>query len=271
MFIAHTNDILSDSYNLLDFSRDRVLVSSDGYYLLSNICPHQGSYISNSSGKGSRICPYHGWSFDIQGNPLGSGTTKRYCKNNEKLEKTDLSVWKNLIFTEKINPEPLEFLDFQDYQLVEKRIDSVDADSKVIMDVFLDVDHIPIVHSGVYDQIGIKNVDNVDWHFFDYGSLQLVDDSQGKKTAAWLAVYPNTMIEWQNGSLFITVALENKSVIVYKYRDKNSTDDLWKLNESIWETAWEQDKEQSSLIKKLADKNLEESKIHFRNWLSKNS
>jgi hypothetical protein len=138
------------------------------------------------------------------------------------------------------------------------------------MDLFLDVDHIELVHAGVYDKINMPDIRKVDWHYYNWGSLQLVPNDAGYG-AAWLAVYPNTMIEWQKGAVFITVANDlgngSSDVIVYKYRDKNSSNTEWDLNSDIWETAWFQDKQQAELIAEFNNDYLEESKQHFRMFL----
>jgi hypothetical protein len=155
------------------------------------------------------------------------------------------------------------------------------------MDVFLDVDHIPVVHRGVYDQIGLHNVAEVEWQYHEWGSVQYVsrnvgyaddfestlldEDRQNKYGAVWLAVYPGTMIEWQPGAVFITVAGETKNnqtpVQVYKYRDTRYNDLNWTLNSQIWELAWSQDKAQVGLITEVSLDNLEEHKLHFRRTL----
>ena len=120
----------------------------------------------------------------------------------------------------------------------------------------------------------MPDIRKVDWHYYNWGSLQLVPNGTGYG-AAWLAVYPNTMVEWQNGAVFITVAndLGNSSsdVIVYKYRDNNSSNSEWDLNSSIWETAWFQDKQQAELIAEFNNDYLEESKQHFRMFLHSSS
>jgi hypothetical protein len=153
-------------------------------------------------------------------------------------------------------------------RLIEQRIDKVKAPLTAIMDVFLDVDHIQTVHKGVYDQIGLSNIDTVEWHYYLWGSLQLVPSRQ-KIGAAWLSIYPGTMIEWQPGALFVTVAIpaaQNETdVHIFKYSDDDAN---WNLNENIWELAWAQDKEQAELITDFAMDNLEDSKKHFRQWLS---
>ena len=78
------------------------------------------------------------------------------------------------------------------------------------------------------------------------------------------------MIEWQKGSLFITVTKPNGSksdVFVFKYLDNRYSKD-WKLN--VWETAWSQDKAQAELIQDFPIHNLEPQKTHFRNYLNSN-
>jgi phenylpropionate dioxygenase-like ring-hydroxylating dioxygenase large terminal subunit len=266
MFLAHTNDLSKDHYKPLEqFNREKVLIYSDKHKIVSNICPHQQSLISLEQGQGIRVCPYHNWSFDIDGFPITSGRTAHYCKNQTPLETLPVFEWNHLLFDRKVSFDIS--VDFKNLILMEERIDHVDADFKTIVDIFLDVDHIQSVHAGVYDLIGIKNTD-VTWQYYDSGSVQTVE--QG---AFWITVYPNTMIEWQQGSLFITVALPNgnkkSKVSVFKYADKNYLD-KWKLNEMVWETAWRQDRSQSEIISSFPENNLEFQKTHFRNFLKTN-
>jgi hypothetical protein len=54
-------------------------------------------------------------------------------------------------------------------------------------------------------------------------------------------------------------------VHVFKY---SNDDDLWQLNEEVWELAWSQDKKQAERIVDYSSNNLEESKKHFRNWMN---
>jgi hypothetical protein len=78
------------------------------------------------------------------------------------------------------------------------------------------------------------------------------------------------MIEWQCGSMFITVANpvdDNiSSVSVFKYKGRESN---WTQNESIWETAWAQDKAQAEILTEFTNYNLEPQKEHYREFLRK--
>ena len=282
MFIRHANDLKNNEYVPIGDSRKIIACSNDNYQLVSNVCPHQKSLISTSKGRGSRVCPYHGWSFNILGEPLGNGRTS--CKNEQPLDSKKLYEWNNLLFTDPI--DCVKFADFSMLELVEHRTDIVASNAITIMDIFLDVDHIPIVHRGVYDQIGLTNVTEVEWKYYEWGSLQLVprntdyreefeatllaEDRNNPYGAAWLAVYPGTMIEWQPGAVFITVTEttvdRHTPVQVYKYRDTRYNDQNWTLNNQIWELAWSQDRHQASLITEVNSDNLEEQKQHFRQW-----
>jgi len=272
MFIAHKNDIIFGNFEpLLQFENKKIWVNQDPPFLVSNICPHQSSLISLKEGSGNnRTCPYHAWSFTIDGIPISSGNIK-YCRNDKILKKDPLFNVEGLILTKNFNfKNLLKGLNIENLELIEKRVDKVLAAPEKIIDLFLDVDHIPIIHKGVYDQLGIQNIpENLNWDFYDWGSIQIVRD-KGHILFLWITIYPNTMIEYQKGSMFVTVTMEKfygSDVIVYKYRD-NNLKELWKLNELVWETAWSQDKSQAEIITELPNKNLEISKVHFRNWLN---
>jgi phenylpropionate dioxygenase-like ring-hydroxylating dioxygenase large terminal subunit len=268
MFLAHSNEVQDNCYKpLAQYNKKDVLVNDAGVFSVkSNVCPHQLSLLSTEPGTGARVCPYHNWAFDISGNPLSSGRTSHYCQNTRPLSTVDAFQFKNMLFDRVVDCKELHWLDLSKMQLKEQRIDIVKADPKIIMDVFLDVDHIQAVHLGVYDLIDLPSIEAVQWHYYDWGSLQLVAKGE-EYGAAWLAVYPGTMIEWQPGALFVTVAqpcVDGAKVHVFKYSD-SETD--WTLNEKVWETAWAQDKSQAELIAGFTQHNLEESKKHFRSWL----
>jgi hypothetical protein len=164
--------------------------------------------------------------------------------------------------------------------LQEHREDIVNALPEIIMDVFLDIAHIPVAHKGVYDAIGITNVSDLQWSLFSNGSIQFVpsqdnrhiieDDQQYNLGAAWMAIYPGTMIEWQPGALFVTIAqphTQGSCVQVYKYQDTRYSDNSWSVNQQVWELAWTQDKQLSELIVSVPHENLDDLKQHHRVWM----
>lgn len=271
IFLAHQNDIVEGEYiTLPQLKCKKVLAKKEKIFLVSNICPHQKSLISRKDGKGIRVCPYHAWSFDINGDPVSSGRTSAYCQNTFSLEKNDVYDFNGLLFDDLLDIEDFPEIDTFNLAQTENRIDIVNSNYKNIMNVFLDVDHIPIVHRGVYDEIGITDVNTLIWKFFKNGSLQIVKNVDGTIVAVWLAIYPYTMIEWQYSSMFVTVCNpiddQNTEVSVFKYKNTNSNDKIYLQNEKIWEIAWAQDKDLSEIIQETEIINLEESKLHFLNW-----
>lgn len=271
MFLAHKNDLVSGMISPLpQFSNHKFLMNdAEELKIGNNICPHQASLITTET-QHRLQCQYHGWEWDFNGKPISQGFSK-LC-NTKKLTLKSAFQTNGLIFDKEIDLSSYPSL--YNFTLVEKRIDTVKTISSNIMDVFLDVDHIPLVHEHVYDAIGIDGSANVDWEYFNWGSSQTVTNATGETIAVWIAVYPYTMIEWQQGALFITVSVPDEketNAVVFKYKENSSDSDFWQMNEKIWETAWAQDKHQAESIVKFAEyKNLEQSKKHFRIWLKDN-
>ena len=288
MFLGHVNDLQDNEWRVYPQLNEWALSKSDGkYFLISNICPHQGSFFKDTQGKNIRRCPYHGWSFRHTGEPIGSGTTEHICKNTENLKTKEVYIWNGFIFSEP-HDLPESFINTDNLKLVEHRVDTVMSNFKNIVHLFLDVDHIPVVHPKVYNQLVSEEII---WSIHDSSSLQLVpannefssnytesflpQDKNLPYGAAWFTVYPYTMMEWQPGAWFITTAIPTSQgttdVSVYKYRDMNYSDANWKLNEEIWETAWSQDCTQSEMIVLNAEqKHLEQPKVHYNEWLKRN-
>ena len=278
MFLGHKNELISGEWKVLpQFNDTKVLLNSNGQYMLQdNICPHQGSRIRQGKGTGLPVCPYHGWSWDGDGNAKGSGTVghssgTRQCENTSTLTTAKANEWCGFLFD---GPVPVELDISANYQLIEYRQDRINASFVPVMDLFLDIDHIPVVHPKVYDQIDIPNVKDVRWETWDGGSAQIVTSNK----ALWLALYPGTMFEWQPGAVFVMVnePTDNNTTIshVFKYRDIDSSDSLWNTNEDVWETAWQQDRAQAEMLEPgwrlVAEHNLDVEKRAFRSWMRRN-
>lgn len=282
MFLAHRNDIKPGSWQVLNQTKGtKTLLNNDGTYCLqSNICTHQGSKIRTGAGSGlATVCPYHGYSWNKDGSPRASGLVGHAngsvaCENKKHLETSPVYEWSGFLFSEPVKTD----LDLSgNYQLEEYRKDTVASSHIAIMDLFLDVDHIPTVHRGLYDAIDITEVKNIQWKNWPGGSVQIVPSSQTEQGAVWMAQYPGTMFEWQPGAVFITVnqplSDDTTQVHVFKYRDLDYPESTWKLNEGIWETAWQQDRNQSEMLEPgwrcVNINNLDPEKQYFRQYVAK--
>jgi nitrite reductase/ring-hydroxylating ferredoxin subunit len=293
MFYGHVNELKEGHWKQVEWNKGQIVYKKDDLIALrSNVCPHQGSLIrTEQRGKGlASVCPYHGWSWDAEGNPKGQGTvghTERSskCINDKPLSEHNIYTWNGFMFGVGILNSHLNISG--EYKLEEYRVDIIKANSVPIMDLFLDIDHIPVVHPGVYDKIDIPKVDTVKWIQNFGSSTQIVSDENGNLGALWMALYPNVMFEWQPGAVFVMVNKDTNDEGVteshiYKYRDysdvwetawKPYDDKLWKLNSDVWETAWEQDKLQAEALephwRDVPDSNLDDEKLRYRQWLKR--
>jgi phenylpropionate dioxygenase-like ring-hydroxylating dioxygenase large terminal subunit len=285
MFLSHKSELQNIPAKPLDqFNKKKLLLNDNGFKIINNICPHQGSLILTSPSN-QISCGYHGWGWDYSGNPISSGNTP-VCNNFKLAVKSAFEI-NNLVFSENIDLSIVQNIDLSHMTLVESRIDHVKTKYENIIDIFLDVDHIPVVHQSVYDSVGIGT--DVHWHYYDWGSIQLVNKSVeyskefeetlkgmpvNQIAAFWITVYPYTTIEWQPGALFVNVCVPDNSktdVCVFKYRDTRYNTANWQINSNIWETAWSQDQKQAEAIIKrsMFQPHLESSKTHFREWENK--
>ena len=292
MFIGHKNELTGLSWKVLpQYGNAQTLCKNDStFFMQSNICTHQGSLIRTGSGKGNPVCPYHAMSWDFIGKPKGNGTVGhhggQYCTNDTALENKPVYNWEGFLFA-----SPVKFTESGaegNYKLEEYRVDTIKADMLPIMDLFLDVDHIPIVHPELYSQINVPSVSDVRWDFDSQSSIQYVpfnnsDNQWGDLLtkepqwgAVWLAVYPNVMFEWQPGAVFV-MQIEQVSdglskCHVWKYKDLNYSEEVWHTSERVWELAWSQDKAQAEKLQfgyKTAQwSKLEPSKRHYREFLN---
>jgi phenylpropionate dioxygenase-like ring-hydroxylating dioxygenase large terminal subunit len=276
MFLSLTSDLKSgEARPLVQYQNKRFLANDSGSYKIgSNVCPHQSSRIINNK-TDNIVCQYHGWSWDLQGNPTGAGYTK-VC-NSKKINMVDAFENQGLVLSSPIDLPKLP-ISFDMFELKDHRVDRVQVDDpKHIMNIFLDVDHIPLVHRHVYDRMGIVGDADVEWEYFENGSIQKVYHSTDKNRPLifmWLAIYPYTMIEWQPGSMFITDCFNTEhgrtDVAVYKYKEHFSSNYEYETNQQTWEVAWKQDKFQSEQMVAINSAMFEEQKQHYLRWINLN-
>jgi phenylpropionate dioxygenase-like ring-hydroxylating dioxygenase large terminal subunit len=255
-FLAHTTELDTDAVKPVSQLDNKLLVKGDTTQLFNNICPHQLSRICSKK-QNELKCQFHGWTWDLNGN------------GDINLKGTPVFKDNGLLFTDNISIKEFAGLHIEQYKLVAERVDIVNANWKNIVDLFLDVDHIPIVHKGVYEQIGITDKAKIDWSYYDWGNVQTVHDENNKLVAIWAMVYPYSMIEWQAGSLFITVCKpigDSTAVTVFKYSDPDTS--YYQDNSRIFEAAWSQDKNQAENIVMFPKVSDDTQKMHFRNYLT---
>lgn len=92
--------------HLVDYLGEQILVTREGKAFL-NSCPHRGTQLLSADSDQSKIvCPYHRWTFDLQGDCIGAPFCTKE-ESNIKLRPVALEVWHDLIFLSFGNPIPL--------------------------------------------------------------------------------------------------------------------------------------------------------------------
>ncbi|GAB2680463.1 aromatic ring-hydroxylating oxygenase subunit alpha [Aliiglaciecola aliphaticivorans] len=197
-----------------------------------NVCRHKAApLVDEPCNKRSLVCPYHKWTFKIDGNLLSApryfGSENKVMSEEDKADKSLISVrfavWWDIIFVNiDGNAEPFEdFIRPLDEQLSNYPKDDIHLTSstdysgevnwKLAVDNFLDGYHVPFVHSqactldSVLDQQDLFLSDNiVGLHLANGASAKpaktakqlphfngLAEDKRG--TQQWFGIFPNTL------------------------------------------------------------------------------
>ena len=251
-FAVHSSEF--DSVNIIPLERmgdiinDEVILTKDeNYACISNVCTHRAMLLVEEKCKKSRIqCPYHGRSFDLQGqfkNMPKFENVKNFPTQKDNLKKFKLMNWKNLLFVNKGEQNFDEFIEFLDNRIgwmdIEKfkydsgkdRTYSVKANWALYVDNYLEGFHIPFVHG---DLNNILENDSYKTELFSNGVLQIgfakpgelcfnlpkESIDYGKNIAAyyfWL--YPNMMFNFYPWGLSVNIVVplnSDKSIIIYR-------------------------------------------------------
>ncbi|MAK04459.1 MAG: choline monooxygenase [Euryarchaeota archaeon] len=251
-FAVHSSEF--DSVNIIPLERmgdlinDEVILTKDeNYACISNVCTHRAMLLVEEKCKKSRIqCPYHGRSFDLQGqfkNMPKFENVKNFPTQKDNLKKFKLMNWKNLLFVNKGEQNFDEFIEFLDNRIgwmdIEKfkydsskdRTYSVKANWALYVDNYLEGFHIPFVHG---DLNNIIENDTYETELFSNGVLQIgfakpgelcfnlpkESIDYGKNIAAyyfWL--YPNMMFNFYPWGLSVNIVVplnSDKSKIIYR-------------------------------------------------------
>lgn len=87
--VCHQSDIANaGDYHTLEYAGESIIVirgNDDVVRAFTNVCRHRGSrLVDDASGCARRlVCPYHGWSYDLQGNLRGVPLKSSYPQLNE--------------------------------------------------------------------------------------------------------------------------------------------------------------------------------------------
>jgi phenylpropionate dioxygenase-like ring-hydroxylating dioxygenase large terminal subunit len=171
-FVCHVNQLKQPGdFATLDMMRDSVLVTrgKDGEIgAFSNVCRHRGAKLLDGTGscKGRIRCPYHGWSYALDGRLMGVPSEQTFpgmMKADFGLKPVEMEIILGLVFVRLVpgGPSLAEmFKDFiemaRPYRLEEMEpveqlwVGSWNCNWKVAVDNNLENYHVPVGHPGYH-------------------------------------------------------------------------------------------------------------------------
>jgi len=170
IYVGHTSQLSgANSYFTTSIAEIPLLIVMDKNGVLRafhNVCTHRAAPVAIGSGSCKRfICPYHAWTFDLEGNLRGIPNFEEYEDFNpadHNLKAVHLGTWGPFIFV-NVAPECEPFQAqlnelpalFDDYRSSEwKRIHSIDYYTDTNWKLYVENNaenyHEPIVHKSSY-------------------------------------------------------------------------------------------------------------------------
>ena len=169
--VCHLNDIPKPGdFHTLDFLGESVVVvrSKDGgARAFTNVCRHRGArLVDGPSGHCGRfVCPYHAWTYDLEGRLIGVPMRETYPAlemDRQGLVKVDVELYRGFVFVrlEGDGPSVAEMMAPYDHELAPYRFEELQPFGRVtlrprtvnwknISDNYSDGLHIPIAHPGL--------------------------------------------------------------------------------------------------------------------------
>jgi choline monooxygenase len=170
IYVGHLSQLSGpNSYFTTSIAEIPLIIVMDRHGILRafhNVCTHRSAPVAIGSGQCNRlICPYHAWTFDLEGNLRGIPNFENYEDFNpadHNLKAVHIDTWGPFIFINAAaNCEPLKTqLNelpglFNDYRLHEwKRVHSIDYYTDTNWKLYVENNaenyHEPIVHKSSY-------------------------------------------------------------------------------------------------------------------------
>ncbi|MEM1248221.1 MAG: aromatic ring-hydroxylating dioxygenase subunit alpha [Acidobacteriota bacterium] len=229
----NTHDLLGEPLVLVR-GKDEEL---RGFY---NVCKHRAGPVAVGSGnKPALLCPYHGWTYGLDGclrRAREFEDVADFDPKEVKLDGVRVSEWGPLVLA-NLDPEAPSLNDMlgeipdevaeagfaiDRMELVERRDYEVKANWKVYVDNYLEGYHIPIAHPGLYRTIDYAayRVETRRWHSRQHAPFRKGRETkalegrdrrylraEGEEQALYYWVFPNLMLNLYPDNLQINVVV----------------------------------------------------------------
>jgi choline monooxygenase len=193
-----------------------------------NVCRHHAMIVMNEpSGQAQQLrCPYHGWTYNLEGELLGMTEFEGVCdfdRSKNGLVPIRVETWESFIFV-NLDPQaaPLEHflgalverarpLGFANLKFFERRSYTLECNWKVYVDNYLDGGyHVPHMHKGLNSVLDYTHytIENVDRCCVQSSPVKVDTTSEANAAATrkgdrafYFWQYPNFMLNWYEGYL----------------------------------------------------------------------
>ncbi|PCI38320.1 MAG: (2Fe-2S)-binding protein [Elusimicrobia bacterium] len=208
-----------------------------------NVCRHHATCVVSGEGQKKRLtCPYHGWSYNLDGSLFGTanaGTLEDFKPADYGLISIPCEAWGPFVFLcldpsppslkDQLKPlrGPLAKTNFEALHFAERRVYEMQCNWKVYVDNYLDGGyHVPTLHKELAGKLSLSGYRS---EIFDRLSIQyckgasMLDARVGdEQLYAW--VYPNFMINRYGPVMDTNLVLpvsETRCKVVFDYYFEN--------------------------------------------------
>ncbi len=204
-----------------------------------NVCRHHATCVVSGVGTAKRLtCPYHGWTYNLDGALFGTahaGKLEDFDPKNYGLITIPCETWGPFVFlcldpnppslSEQFEPlkEPLEKTNFENLHFAERRVYEMDCNWKVFVDNYLDGGyHVPTLHKELAAKLSLSGYRS---EIHDRVSIQYCKgaadaDARVGSDQLYAWIYPNFMINRYGPVMdtnWVLPLSENRSIVVFDY------------------------------------------------------
>ena len=175
----------------------------------ANVCRHRGVEVASGAGNLNEFsCPYHGWTYDLEGKLVGApymkeaeGFDPKSCRLS-RLKSDQWAGWIFVTFNDEAEPlrefiadyiEAFDFIRQEDLRLADKMVVDLNCNWKFVSENVMDLYHVYAIHLPTFG--GAIDIEAFPFHLRERGGFKSIYDAapmvEGGKPVmnriAWLA------------------------------------------------------------------------------------
>jgi choline monooxygenase len=215
----------------------------------ANVCRHRAAAIVSEPGCGNVLkCPYHGWTYQLDGRLLGAPEfdgAENWNRADVRLPEYRVEEWGPFVFVnvdgaapplaEVMGTIPRETAEIgcpiHQLQFSCRRDYLINCNWKVYIDNYLEGYHLPTAHPGLFRELdyGAYRVDTYRWYSSQYapiraaartGEKRQYDESDAGNKALYFWVFPNFMLNIYPDNLSSNIILpvgHNQTLTIFEW------------------------------------------------------